>query len=533
MDEQQLAKIRQCPNLPTMPAIAMQVLELTQKPDADIAEIARLISKDAALSGKILRTVNSSFYGRGQNVSTISHALVILGLQSVKTLVLGFSLVNNLAKNQSKGFKHLAYWKRSIFAATAARSIAAKINFVQQEEAFLAALLKDIGMLVLDLCMCEEYSAINARAKHHLDLLQLEQTELGVTHADVSAYLAAQWKLPPLLAVPIGSHHNPLSVSDPTLRKMTDILCIAGHCADVFVNEDAASAIAEVRKGLAALNHLSPTEADALLADIGKRTQEVAPLFDIAIGGKIDYEQILKKANEALVEITLQTQQQSSTLQQQNQVLKHKAHTDGLTGLANRVHFDEVLATRFAAAKAAVDDPEGQLLSLLMLDLDKFKSINDRFGHPAGDAVLKAVAKLLKMAARPQDLAARFGGEEMVMLLPGTAKSTAAAIAETIRRAIAARPIQSDGVSIAVTASIGVGSLEKGSLLNESLQLVKIADLALYNAKSRRMVRNCVRVFSFKPAAKPAVAPAGRSLILNLARPQENRLNLDQQLDAF
>src|SRR5947209_584230 len=130
MNDQLLQRVRQCPNLPTLPTIAMQVLDLTQRSDVDITEIARLISKDAALSSKILRTVNSSFYGRSQHVSTISHALVILGLQSVKTLVLGFSLVTNLSKSQNKGFKHLNYWKRSIYAATAARTLAAKVSMV-------------------------------------------------------------------------------------------------------------------------------------------------------------------------------------------------------------------------------------------------------------------------------------------------------------------------------------------------------------------------------------------------------------------
>src|SRR5476651_699160 len=135
MNEQLVNRIRQCSNLPSLPAIAIQVLELAQKADVDITEIARTISKDPALSTKILRTVNSSFYARSQHVGTISHALVILGLQSVKTLVLGFSLTTNLSKNKSKGFKHLNYWRRSIYAATAARSIAVKLHIVQQEEA--------------------------------------------------------------------------------------------------------------------------------------------------------------------------------------------------------------------------------------------------------------------------------------------------------------------------------------------------------------------------------------------------------------
>src|SRR6478735_1846025 len=167
MNEQLVEKIRNCANLPSLPSIAMQVLELAQKADVDIAEIARIICKDPALSSKILRTVNSSFYGRSQHVSTISHALVILGLQSVKTLVLGFSLVTNLTKNKSKGFKHMTYWKRSIYSATAARAIAAKINIVQQEESFLAALLQDIGMLVLDQVLGEQYGEIHAKVQSH------------------------------------------------------------------------------------------------------------------------------------------------------------------------------------------------------------------------------------------------------------------------------------------------------------------------------------------------------------------------------
>src|SRR5881227_3036375 len=126
MNDKLLQRIKQCPSLPSLPSIAMQVLDLAQKTDVDITEIARTISKDPALSTKILRTVNSSFYARSQHVSTISHALVILGLQSVKTLVLGFSLVTNLMGGKEKGFRHIDYWRRSIFSATAARTIAIK-----------------------------------------------------------------------------------------------------------------------------------------------------------------------------------------------------------------------------------------------------------------------------------------------------------------------------------------------------------------------------------------------------------------------
>ncbi|MGH7213311.1 MAG: sensor domain-containing diguanylate cyclase [Tepidisphaeraceae bacterium] len=501
MNEHLVNRIRQCPNLPSLPAIAMQVLDLAQKTDVDIGEIARIISKDPALSSKILRTVNSSFYGRSQHVSTISHALVILGLQSVKTLVLGFSLVTNLSKNKSKGFKHLHYWKHSIYAATASRVVAAKLNLVQQEESFLAALLMDIGMLVLDQVCGEQYGEIHQRIKSHEDLCAAERETLGMTHAEVGGLLAEQWKLPPLLSSPISFHHNPEQVKDPGLKKLAELAMLAGRCADVFVDTEAAMAIVGVRQQCRDLLRMSEADCDALLDEVGKRTREVASLFEINIGSSVDYEAILKKANEALVEITLQSQQHATTLQVQNQQLKVAATTDGLTGLANRAQFDAFLAEHFGAALRG-----GKTLSLLMLDVDKFKSVNDKHGHLAGDAVLKTLGTLLRTAARAQDLAARYGGEEVALVLPGTTRSTAAAIAETIRRAIAARSVQAGQLALQITASIGVATLEPGSPFREPAHLIKAADLAVYNAKHSG--RNCVKVFALKaPAsAKPDAA---------------------------
>ena len=487
-------KIRQCPNLPSLPAIAIQVLDLAGKADVDIAEIARIISKDPALSTKILRTVNSSFYGRSQHVSTISHALVILGLQSVKTLVLGFSLVSNLTKNKAKGFKHLQYWRRSVYAATAARIIAVKLNVVQQEEAFLSALLQDIGMLVLDMVLGQQYSDICESAPTHKELVGVETTALGASHAAVGMMLAEQWKLPPILTQTIGASHDSNAVTDPALKKLAEIVELSGWCADVFMDADAAGAIAHVRGVCANSYKVSQTDCDLWLAEIGATTREVASLFEINIGGVANYEAILKKANEALVELTLESQMQNTKLQQQNEVLHQKATTDGLTGLSNRATFDEAFSERFAAARAS-----GKPLTLLMMDIDKFKTVNDRYGHQAGDQVLGGVAKILKAAARAKDIVARYGGEEMAIVLPETPRHVASAIAETIRLAIAKQPIQAMGNAIAVTISIGVATFEAGGAMTDPKHLLKAADLAVYTAK--RSGRNCVKIFSLAAAA--------------------------------
>jgi len=494
MNSELIKKIQQCPNLPSLPSIAVQVLDLAAKPDVDIAEIARGISKDPALSGKILRTVNSSFYGRSQNVGTISHALVILGLQSVKTLVLGFSLVTTLSKNKGTGFNHLKYWRRSIFAATAARTLATKMKLVQQEEVFLAALLQDIGMLVLNQVISAQYGEISGKAKGHAELIKLEQETLGMTHAEAGAILADQWKLPPILAQSVGASHDSTKVTDPALRRIAQVVQVAGQCADVFVEAEPAEAIVQVRATCAAAYKMTDADCDQLLQEISVKTKEVVPLFEINIGGVANYEAILKKANEALVELTLESQMQNTKLQQQNEVLHQKATTDGLTGLSNRATFDEAFTERFAAARAS-----GKPLTLLMMDIDKFKTVNDRYGHQAGDQVLSGVAKILKAAGRSKDIVARYGGEEMAIVLPETPRHVASAIAETIRLAIAKQPIQAMGNAIAVTISIGVATFEAGGAMTDPKHLLKAADLAVYTAK--RSGRNCVKIFSLAAAA--------------------------------
>jgi diguanylate cyclase (GGDEF)-like protein len=484
-----LDRIKQCPNLPSLPAIAVQVLEMAQRPSIDISEVARIISKDPALSSKILRTVNSSFYGRSHSTSTINNALVVLGLQSVKTLVLTFSLSPTLTNNGGKGFKHLNYWKRSIYAATAARIIATKVHLVQHEEAFLAALLADIGMLVLESVLSGQYDELCGKASNHQELLKAETKTLGTTHAEVGATLAESWKLPPVLTSPIRFSHNPEASTDAALRKMAEVVELAGHCGDVFVNPEAAEAIALVRQTCAARYKMSEADCDALLKDISDRTKEVAGLFEISIGSQTTYESILEKSRDLLARVF---EQQTTQLQAENQQLQQRVNTDGLTGLATRARLDEYLKEQFDTTV------KSRPVTLMMMDLDKFKSINDQYGHQAGDAVLAAVAGALKEASRRAgDLAARYGGEEFVLVLPGTPRATGEKIAETVRHAIGNLKIQAESTQLSVTASIGVATAEPGGALSAPALLIKAADMAVYAAK--RGGRNCVKVVSLPP----------------------------------
>ncbi len=499
MNDDLIDKIKQCQTLPSLPATAVAVLEMARDPDADAAGMAKLVSQDAALAGKVLRTVNSSFYARAHAVGTVSQAVVMLGMQSVRTLVLGFSLVNNLQGEKSHGFKHVHYWKRSVYAATAARILAGRVKLVQVEEAFLASLLKDIGMLVFDQVLGEKYGALYAEASSHVDLVAKERAAFGIDHAAAGAALAECWKLPPVLAVPMSHHHDLAAAqkADPAVMRVAELVSLAGRCADVFTDAQPAAAIGEVRARCKALYDMDEAAADALLEEVGAKVKETASMFEIKADTSATFDAILRRANEALVELTLQTQQQAGQLQQANRELERSSRTDALTGLANRRAFDEFLAESLEAARR-----DGVAVALLLVDVDKFKAVNDRHGHQVGDDVLRYLGKLLRGSVRESDLACRYGGEELMLVLRDTPRQAAADRADRLRRAIAARRVPAGGINLPITVSIGVAIYEPpASPLGHPTHLIRAADLAVYAAKSGG--RNCVKVFTL-PTQKRA-----------------------------
>jgi diguanylate cyclase (GGDEF)-like protein len=170
-----------------------------------------------------------------------------------------------------------------------------------------------------------------------------------------------------------------------------------------------------------------------------------------------------------------------NVLIEENRQLETLAQLDGLTGVANRRGFDARLRAEWSASAKA-----GQPLSLLMIDVDHFKRFNDRYGHPAGDACLKAIAACLsKGGMRWNDFIARYGGEEFAVVLPSLPSAAAMEIAERLRLAVFAlalensqSPVGRITISVGVAGFVGDGNKDAGALL-------EAADAALYNAKRR------------------------------------------------
>jgi diguanylate cyclase (GGDEF)-like protein len=171
------------------------------------------------------------------------------------------------------------------------------------------------------------------------------------------------------------------------------------------------------------------------------------------------------------------------------------ANEDDLTGLKNRRAWMEEAQQQLQLAKR-LKTP----LSVLVLDIDHFKKVNDAHGHPAGDAVLRGIGQLLSMCLRVTDIPGRLGGEEFAVLAPGTDAKGALQIAETLRNAIAQERIEDAGLTLQVTASIGIASMPAGLPDVDLDDLMRAADQALYSAKRNgRKLRGCLR---FSPARR-------------------------------
>jgi HD-like signal output (HDOD) protein len=305
MNEKLVERVKQCPTLPSLPRIAIEILALAENPNVALPALARIVSQDAALVSKVLRTVNSSFYGLSQRVSGIDHALVVLGMEGVKTLVLGFSLVADLKKAKPRGgFDHLAYWRRSLYGATAARIFAEQFGVPLLEEAFLSALLMDIGMLALDQVLGAEYAEITAKAPSHAGLGPMEMAALGMNHAEVTAVLAQHWKLPPSLALPMAHHHKPQLLEESSEKQVAEVVWLAGRVADVFVDKQPEWSLCDVRRVCMDKYRINELDCDAILCRIGMKTNALGPLFEVPMDPGSSYENILRRANDGLLNMT-------------------------------------------------------------------------------------------------------------------------------------------------------------------------------------------------------------------------------------
>ncbi len=226
-DKDQLRlQVEKVSNLPTLPGIVTRIAEMVDSPETTGRQLGREIAKDQVISAKVLKLVNSGFYGFSEPISTIQHAVTLLGFNTVKSLVLS-STVLDLMKDSLPGL-----WEHSLACARTCSIIAGHIELDEQEEISTAGLLHDLGKVILRQTMEREFRRI-ANYVDRADMLfyQAEEKVLGVNHGEMGGWLLEKWALPPKLVEPIVDHHdfrpNRDYAENTAILHLADILCRA------------------------------------------------------------------------------------------------------------------------------------------------------------------------------------------------------------------------------------------------------------------------------------------------------------------
>lgn len=203
--------IRRLERLPALPEVIDKIVDQAKDPESSAHDLAILIEKDEGLAGRLLRLVNSPFYGLSGKVSTVQSAVTLLGFRTVRSLALSVSVFQSFKwANPERASRFLRYWQHSLATATAARLIAAQKQWRNPEEAFTAGLMHDLGKLIILQKDPEPFEEACREARNRgVDLTEVEEQQFGLSHPQLGHMVAERWRFPAPLADAIRYHHDP------------------------------------------------------------------------------------------------------------------------------------------------------------------------------------------------------------------------------------------------------------------------------------------------------------------------------------
>ncbi|MFH2122431.1 MAG: GGDEF domain-containing protein [Pseudomonadota bacterium] len=495
--------------LPTLPTVASALISLTSREDTTLTDIADLVSKDIALSAKILKVSNSAFYSFPQQIGSINQAVSILGINAVRSLVLSFSFLSIRTGKKSEHFDFQKFWERSLASAVAAKLILGKVKGADTEEIFISGLLQNLGELIFAKTFPEQYEKVLCQLEEKQGAaIEIEKKLIGVDHCFIGYEVAKSWGFPEVLLLPILFHHDPQQYVGQNLKIKATINAV--YLSDILINILTSNTPEEYHKKFQKeakrLFGLSGADINSILSDLHHQLDQAAAYFGLNIKNTKSIQEILQEANiklsllnlnydqinQQLVQTKIKLENLTVELQEKNKILDNLANIDGLTEVYNHRYFQTSLDQEINRSIR-----HQTTISLLLIDIDHFKNFNDSYGHQAGDFVLKNFCKILQENLRKYDTLARYGGEEFVIILPETSEEDALLVAEKLRAAIENATFVDLDNEYHVTASFGLTSTSPGKVDNfNKNNFINQSDLALYDAKKEG--RNRVALYGPK-----------------------------------
>jgi len=267
-------------HLNTLPAIYLKIRDELESEDGSLPEITRLVSHDAAISGRVLRVVNSPLYGFGGRVDNVMRAVQLLGMQQLHDLVLAMSVSEIFDDVDSQYMNMRMFWRLGVLRGLAARVVARRCGLLDAERMFVIGLLASLGHMILYLTLPQEAMAAQklADGSDEETLSQIEKRIIGADDAEVCCALLERWRLPPNFASVVGSQHHPSLAGEYSFEAA--ILYLANRIADVErLGEPSDAVIPRVDSGVWAQLEIEPESVAQIREEAELNLAAVAAMF--------------------------------------------------------------------------------------------------------------------------------------------------------------------------------------------------------------------------------------------------------------
>jgi diguanylate cyclase (GGDEF)-like protein len=469
------SRIAAASNLPSPPAVAARLIDIANSPDIVMTEVVDVLRTDAALSAKLLRLANSPLYACRRHIGTLQQAVMMLGLDAVLTASLSLTLICDHASMGYTKLSFRAYWRRSVYSAVSAQMLARRCPGAPCADAFLAALLQDIGILVIARVEPDAYAALLATDTHE-QIAAVEMAALGTDHAEIGASLLESWNLPKHIVTAVRGSHD----MGPGDSPLAAIVAVSGLLADAIDgNPIALTAAADAALQLG----VDDNSFSAMIADIADALPDLAPVLNAS---PPPADTLAQMAAEVIMGRLINSRAETDRLRHDlNRAeslateMQRQNDLDPLTQSLSRRALERALAEQFGHYERF-----GWAMTVLFVDIDEFKSVNDQFGHQGGDHVLNASVAMIRSSLRDGDIVGRFGGDEFLVILPGVGSAEGAIVANRIVERFRRSPIaNTTGPPRVQTVSIGIASSESLEPRATVQDLLACADAALYEVK--------------------------------------------------
>ena len=469
--------------LPTLPEVAQRLVDLAKQADPDTAEVCRVIKSDPATCCKILKTVNSVLFAFRPRIETIEQAVPKLGMSLIRTLILNFhfaSITSSKAQNNAIAQEH---WKCSIIQAVIAELLA-ESSGKDQHFFFMAGMLQDIGILAMLNEFPEEYCEV---VKHSSfpDVVAAERENFGFSHVEVSCAILKRWNIGDGLSKLIRGHHRLVNVGGTAGYVKGELIMQAANWGAELISQRKSLAgsddnFSQWFEFLTSQFKLDLETAGNFLVEVEDRVNEISATYGFDIGKPLCTQSLVSKAKEILHEIAFNNHLGligKSRTDTNKKPEDNELYIDCLTGLFNRRYLNDVLGAKIEQWLEL-----NQQVAIMFLDADRFKSINDEYGHSAGDEAILHIGRWLEKNVRNLDYVVRLGGDEFLIVLQTDFETVSQIATRIIDDVPTMRLMDGTTLPLSLSAGCAVSQEQVGKLIDVN-ELIDCADQLMYRAK--------------------------------------------------